>query len=687
MATLALSAVLGRPDPATTLAAGPQICGPTTLNGTIVYKDGTLVCGPGQPLKLREDLGTKAKAGRRGTPILSLAALTDFQLPDEESPLRGEFFDKCSNHPADGAFRWNDTLLPALLNSHVQAINRLQRGPVTGRAFDFAIQLGDAAELAQYNEVRDFIDLLDGDTVVDPDSGADGYEGNQASDPYASPVKGETLRNLANEPFWATGLRRADGSALPWFTVVGGHDAKVRGIIPNNDAWKTFARAFVTGNLMVNDLPPDTQQRVCKNPSLLLDPTFWATLAAEPNSVRLITNDPQRRLLERDEWLTEHTTTRGLPSGHRGTMCPVKDASGAQARACYTVDLPPSIPGEPPVHLIMLDTAADEGLEGGNIDQAQWDWLNADIKKHSACFYPSDTATRCEKTGGKTSLIVVFSHHASSAMDNTAPRTDGGTAKTGEDLRRLLLRFPNVVMHATGHTHRHQIRQHVRATGKGGYFEVNTSAVADWPHQSRTIELVDNHDGTISVYAVAVDAAAPVDPAKMRWANDPTPETSARFGKRQRNINEDYLASVARWVGANDPQHGHDAIQDLATDLDTNVEMILKHPTGGAPRPGLVVIKPPRFPTRPRFPFPFPFPRPVFPVPAPTGPFPFPNVAPTAPPTFPSAGVPMQPTARGIGSPSEGPALQVREYLMAMLGVAGALWLRRSRIRRNQVGL
>lgn len=684
-ATAALSAVLGQTHGAVT--AVPAICGATTLQGTIVFKDGTLTCGPGQPLKLREDLGTKAKAGRAGTPILSIAALTDFQLPDEESPLRGEFLDKCTPHKADAAFRWNDALLPALLNAEIQAVNRLARGPVTGRPFDFAVQLGDAAENQQYNEVRDFIDLLDGGTVVDPDSGGDGYEGNQGADPYASPVKGESLLNLANEPFWAAGLRRPDGSPLPWFTVMGNHDMKVRGTIPNNDAWKTFARAWVTGNLMVNDLPPDKQQEVCANPGLLLDPMFWGALAANPNSARLITNDPNRRLVDRDEWLAEHNVTRGLPAGHRGTMCPVKDAAGKQARACYTVDLPPSIPGEPPIHMIMLDTNADEGLETGNIDQAQWDWLNADLKKYSGCFYGSDTATTCEKTGNQTSLILIFSHHTASETTNTAPRTDGGTAKTGADLEKLLLRFPNVVMHASGHTHKNKIWQHVRATGTGGYFEVNTSAIADWPHQSRTIELVDNHDGTISVFAVTFDAAVPADPKTMKWSADPTPETSARFGKKQRNINEDYLASVARWVGARDPQSGHDAIADAATDLDKNVELILKHPTGGAPRPGLIRIpRVPRLPRLPRFPFNFPFPQPPVFAPPGLGPMPFPPLIPTLPPA-PAVQNNYPTTIKGLGAPAKGPALQLREYLMVVFSAGGAMWLIRSRVRRNQIGL
>jgi len=159
-AAAALTAVLAQAPTATTRAAGPAVCGATTLQGTIVFKDGKLSCGPPQPLSLREDLGAKAKTGRSGTPILSFATLTDFQLADEESPLRGEFLDKCGDIQTKAAFRWNDALLPALLNSEIQAVNRIARGPVTGRPFDFAIQLGDASENQQYNEVRDFIDAL-----------------------------------------------------------------------------------------------------------------------------------------------------------------------------------------------------------------------------------------------------------------------------------------------------------------------------------------------------------------------------------------------------------------------------------------------------------------------------------------------------------------------------------------------
>lgn len=685
----AFCAVIIQFGPAPTAAPGPVRCGTTTLEGTIQITNGRLVCGPGQPLVVRDEIQLP-RSGRNGTPLLSFVAMTDFQLPDEESPLRGEFADKCGDQPFDRAFRFNDTLLPALLNSQVRAANDIAIGPVTGRPFDFAVQLGDASDNQQYNEVRAFIDLLDGGTIVDPDSGEDGYDGNQGRDPYTSPVSGTSLRDLANEPFWATGLKRTDGSPLPWFTVMGNHDAKVRGTMPNNDAWKAVARQFVTGNLMINDLAPDQQQRVCDDPAVLIDPLFWAEVAASPGTARLIPADPDRRLLDRNEWIGEHTTTRGAPITHGPSpQARCKDASGTPlARACYSVDMPPAFPGSPPVHLIMLDTSADEGLDEGNIDQAQWNWLNADLKENSSEYFTNDAATDRTTTGKRASLIVVMSHHTVSTLINDTPRADAQTSYDGKALERLLLRFPNVVMQASGHTHANRVVAHQRPGG-GGYFEVNTSSIADFPHQSRTIEIVDNHDGTMSIFAVNFDAAAPVDPSAMRWEDDATPETLPKFGGAARNVNEEQLASIARFVGAKDPQSGAAALAatgELAGNADKNVELVLKHPTGGAPRPTLRAVPRPRIPPfvfRPRFPFggfPFPFPpRPGF-VPQPPKNF---ITGPTLPGPVQQFGTPT----KALGAPADGPARQYREMAMLALAVIGALWVRSARIRGSQIGL
>jgi metallophosphoesterase (TIGR03767 family) len=699
------AAVVAVAFPVTPVQA-PKRCATTTLKGTIVYEDGALKCGPGLGLTTRDEL-TKAKSASR-TPesLLSFVALTDFQLPDEESPLRGDFTDKCSSHPAQSAFRWNDTMLPHLINSMVRAANDISYGPKTGRPFDFAVQLGDAAENQQFNEVRWFIDLLDGGHVVDPSSGGPSFEGVQGSDPYASPVSGTSLRELANRPFWAEGLRRPDGSPLPWYSVMGNHDMKVRGTVTNDKlpngqpgAWMTVARQWVTGRLLLNDLPPDAQQRVCKDPTVLIDPAFWTQIALQQQAgPRLITADEDRRLLDRSQWRQEHfNTVAGQLKGH-GYANHCKDASGAALeRSCFAITLPSTSAGEPGFHLIGLDTGADEGLEGGNIDAPQWDWLNRELDKYSSCSYESDTATTCTAiAGGKRHFVIVFSHHTAATSTNNAPRLDGVTTYYGADLEKLFIRYPNVILHATGHTHENKIYAHPGLPGRTpGYWEVNTSAVADFPHQARTIEIADNHDGTLSIFAVNFDAAAPVDPSVMQWTADDTPETHAPHGGLERNTNEEMLASIGRWVGANDPQSGAAAtnLAPLGQAVDRNVELLLTHPAGVIKRPIRPPVVPPgfNFPRPPiRFPFPFPF-KPTLPpgfqFPPPGSKFPPVTEGPRC---FARGGqtqcaVPQ----RGIGAPAKTASHDrtVRASVMMVFGMGGLMWLIRARVRRNMIGL
>jgi len=649
-----------------------------------VFDHGALECGPGQRVAVREDLRAASKS-KTASKIVSFIAMADAQLPDDESPLRGEFLDACGDVKTKDSFRWNQTLIPDLLNSTVRAANDIVRrgGPVTGAPIDFAVQLGNATDNGQYNELRDFIDILDGGKIVNPDSGAPGYEGNQGVDPYPSPVSGTSLLDLGKKPFWATGLRRANGSPLPWYSVAGNHDVKVRGIVPNNDVWRAVAEQWATGQIMLNDLPPDQLQRVCADPTTLLSPTFLTELSANPKAARLTSADPKRRLLDRNAWAAEHSNTTGLPAGHGftgKTRC--KDASGAPlARLCYSIDISPSALGEPPVHLIALDDTPNQGLDDGNIDAAQWNWLNDDLWAHSACFFPAHDASRCSsKTGHASSLIIVLSNHSTATETNSTPAADGQPVYLGSDLDKLLLRFPNVILHASGHSQSGSVEAHKRPSG-GGYWEINSPSIADFPHQSRVIEVVDNHDGTLSIFGTNFDAAAPVDPAAMRWSADPTPEQTAAFGSTGQSVNEEMLASIGRWVGANDPQSGA-SLAPAASDLDRNVEVVLEHPTGGVrlKLPAGSVFRFPRI-GLPRFPF-RGFPFPLLRGPGLLPPFPL-----RPPITFPRPQFPTYARTRFLGSPGHGSGLPISWYLIPALGILGAAWLSAARVRRKQVGL
>jgi hypothetical protein len=94
---------------------------------------------------------------------------------------------------------------------------------------------------------------------------------------------------------------------------------------------------------------------------------------------------------------------------------------------------------------------------------------------------------------------------------------------------------------------------------------VLTAAHVDWPQQSRIVELVDNRDGTLSIFGTLVEHAAPARP------------TGIGAGR----ILD--LASWSRELSFNDPQANPAAV---GTAGDRNVELLLPAPfdlrSGGA---------------------------------------------------------------------------------------------------------
>src|SRR3990172_6585641 len=156
----------------------------TTLGRTIVLGvDGVLRPGPGEPHQVRTELA-QAQVGRekRRRSLVVFHHFGDAQLLDEESPLRGEWQDSCPTPLSTAAFGPQETLSAHVAASLIRQANRISASPLTGRLTDFVLHTGNAADNAQYNELRWFIDLMDGRQVA-PDSGGPGYEGVQPESP------------------------------------------------------------------------------------------------------------------------------------------------------------------------------------------------------------------------------------------------------------------------------------------------------------------------------------------------------------------------------------------------------------------------------------------------------------------------------------------------------------------------
>src|ERR1039457_3326116 len=99
--------------------------------------------------------------------LLSFFSISDAHITDKESPCQG-IFAGYQGGPGDNPSPYSPVMLytTQVLDAAVRtanAVNRLTH-------FDFAISLGDEANGPQYNELRWFIDVMDG-KYISPSSG------------------------------------------------------------------------------------------------------------------------------------------------------------------------------------------------------------------------------------------------------------------------------------------------------------------------------------------------------------------------------------------------------------------------------------------------------------------------------------------------------------------------------------
>ena len=385
------------------------------------------------------------------------------------------------------------------------------------------------------------------------------------------------------------------GLDVPFYITNGNHDVLVQGNEDANRAFEDIATGCFKALGTTNDptTPPDGLDG--PDPSPLLSPA---------NVGMLVPPDPRRQFVSKPQIKQLYGATDEGPGDDDHGFAYVSEAENqaSNGSASYYAWDPEQAPG---FRFVSIDTNSEGGqtAEGvapgssnGNIDDPQFQWLRREL----------------ERAKERNQLVVLFGHHPVRSMstqvrdEQAAPCTvhDGhghdvnpgcdldprpsdddpatpgfGCIHNGTDAQNqtcpdhesfveLVDGFPNVVAYVPGHTHEHRLTPFVRSDGPT-WWEINTSAVIDYPNQSRLVEIMDNRDGTLSIFNTVVDHAAAIGtPPQCPDDADGEPDCAAGFGSAE-------LASIGRAFTYNDPDNDFSGDGRL---IDRNAELLLEDP-------------------------------------------------------------------------------------------------------------
>ena len=507
----------------------------------------TLLAGAGEDFIARVDLLGREADPRRSTSRRSLyyfAHLSDIHVIDAQTPARMDAIQSIAPELFTDACRPQDTLTTHVLASVVDSVVAAQSSSITGAPLASAISTGDSADNLSTLETRWYIDILDGKDVT-PNSGAVGvYEGPQIwseatyayhpDDPmgdvygaYGYPTVPGMLAAAVSNPVTSQGL------PVPWFAVYGNHDATYMGTFradPALFAWAVGSRKAATGEALgLNWLQGfATDLSVAQ----IAINAIRESVGLLPG-IRDVTADPARKLLERADFMQAHLDSPSVPGpvGHGWTQANVDSGE-----TWWSADMTPYL------RVFGLDTCNLAAGADGAVPQDQFDWLQAQLEQ-------------CQTQGR---LAIICSHHNSLTLENGAtPVTGGQPLIHAEEFIDMLLRYPVCIAWLNGHTHINTLTPHLREGGVGGFWEITTASCVDFPQQQQLVELIDNRDGTLSIFVTALDHAAP-----PTWM----PGDLTQVG----------LASLSRELSAN--AWLADPALRAGSPLDRNVELVMPAP-------------------------------------------------------------------------------------------------------------
>ncbi|MGO9015439.1 MAG: TIGR03768 family metallophosphoesterase [Dissulfurispiraceae bacterium] len=430
--------------------------------------------------------------------------ISDLHITDKESPNQLIYLqqeDAQYGAPSTAVYSPVMMYTTHILDAAIQTINALHNQI----PFNFGISLGDTCNSTQYNELRWYMDVIDG-KVITPSTGAN--------------LGAATIDY--QRPYQAAGLN----PAIPWYQTMGNHDHFFIGSVPvdanpalgirnaylSNQIWaagdvlaplplstliSTFpcthdtyaaieARSFYMG-VFDGSTPTGTIKGAGSVTSISTPPTVAA--------------DPNRRSLLRTEWIQEYFNTTTSPAGHGFNLV---DPSMPSGFTCYSFVPNSAIP----LKIIVLDVTQSENdgshdIHGhGFLDTTRWAWLQAELAAGQA----------------SNQLMIIAAHNPlgvatigseyewwESAND---PNATMSNAVTLTELVQTLWNTPNLLMWIAGHRHVNTVKGFPSPNApEQGFWQVETCALKEFPQQFRTFDIYLNSDYSISIVTVNVDPA------------------------------------------------------------------------------------------------------------------------------------------------------------------------------------
>lgn len=413
--------------------------------------------------------------------LLSFFCFSDIHLTDKESPswpywsayqTQPGFIKNNTPPPGDGnSSAYSPVMLYTtfVLDAAVRTVNNLHR--LT--PFDLGFSLGDDCNSAQYNELRWFIDIMDGQYIT-PSSGDN--------------AGAETIDY--QKPYQAAGLN----PDIPWYQVLGNHDHTWAGTLPVTE----YLREAYTNNqvLLFGDLNTDgINSRSHFMGTVDGSTPYGNIIGAGPvtnfidsvtgyTNIPMVAADTNRHYVTPPAYMQEFFTTKSKPVGHGFSQWNITNNL-----ACYSFEPKANLP----LKVIVLDdTMTDQNLDfpngQGGLDTNQLNWLINEL----------DAGQAQEK------LMIIAAHIPIELIG--MPKSTNSVINAS-NLLVTLHQYPNLILWVTGHMHRNNVKAQRSQQNAPAYdfWEVECPSLRDFPQQFRTFEIFRNTDHTISIVTTDVD--------------------------------------------------------------------------------------------------------------------------------------------------------------------------------------